>query len=137
MFETWQELVSYISGLLNNNKSAMGLKTVNRNSFNGAMPVLNYNIVPDDDIETDESNYSYAHKAVVEFAFKLNSMDIDISAIDEVFPKLKVLKNLLFNSANDYFTDFKIQTYTYLTKEKEKQQDFTVVAVTVYCYYGI
>lgn len=91
----WQDLIEYCRKFANNQK---GFKTISRSDWNGKTPLLNYNIIPNDDNNVIYENNQLLHTAKIEFQIIEDSKETSNSLpIDRAMLKLKQLKMNLVN----------------------------------------
>lgn len=131
----WNQLIKYVSEFASQ-FSNIGLNSIQRSNWNGKLPLLSYNIIPNDDGTGFYEDGVYYHKAKIEFLLIEDVKTIDGEMpIDRLMDKIGIIKKKLIT--DEKITLMKINEVSAFDYKQGKMLDKSILMLECYANYTV
>lgn len=131
----WNQLIKYVSDFANQ-FSNIGLNSIQRSNWNGKLPLLSYNVIPNDDGTGFYEDGIYYHKAKIEFLLIEDVKTIDGEMpIDRLMNKIGIIKSKLV--ADEKITLMKINEVSAFDYKQGKMLDKSILMLECTANYTV
>jgi len=131
----WSELIKYVKKFVSNFENA-GFMSIQRGDWSGRLPLLSYNIIPNDDGTGFYENGVFYHKAKIEFLVIEDVKEIDGTLpIDRAMIKAGKIKSRLI--ADERINFIKINEITAFDYKQGKLLDKTILMLECSAIYTV